>query len=308
MPQGSTRISKALTNLTINYTNGKMIAGEVLSDIAVKSESDQYYVFSSDRQLPTTNRANGALANMVTWEVSTSTYNLTEHSLKDVITERDLNNAESQLQLKKVTIENLMEKIMLRQEYEAHKVLFTTTTFSSNATLTSATSMRYVTTTSAPIQQVLSATSVILRDSGEMPNKMVTSFHGFSCLKENQNLHERLKYVQKSVMTKEILASLFDVSSFHVGSASYNAAKEGQARDATNVWGDDLLVGYFNPSPGLRSRTAASTFRQKTFGSPMRVKNWKQDDIDGEYIEVNSMYQVKPIATSCAYLFKTAFL
>ena len=40
----------------------------------------------------------------------------------------------------------------------------------------------------------------------------------------------------------------------------------------------------------------------------MRVKNWKEDDIDGEYIEVNSMYQVKPIATSCAYLFKTAFL
>ena len=46
MPQGSTRISKALTNLTINYTNGKFIANEVLSDIPVKSESDQYYVYS----------------------------------------------------------------------------------------------------------------------------------------------------------------------------------------------------------------------------------------------------------------------
>jgi hypothetical protein len=308
MPQGSTRISKALTNLTIEYKNGEFIAQDVLRDIAVTSESDQYYVYSSDRQLPITNRANGALANMVTWEVSTSTYSLTEHSLKDVITKRDLNNAESVLQLKKTTMENLMEKIMLRQEYEAHKVLFTTTTFSSNATLTSATSMRYVTTTSAPIQQALSASAVILRNSGKMPSDIIVNFDGFSALKENQNLHERVKYVQKSVLTKDLLAGLFDVQNFHVGSASYNPAKEGETLSMTSVWGGDFLIGYFAPSPGLKSKTSASIFRQRMFGSPMTVKNWKDEAIDGEYIEVQSMYQVKPIATACAYLFKSAFL
>ena len=308
MPQGSTRISKALTNLTINYTNGQFIAQDILKDIPVQSESDQYYVFSSDRQLPITNRANGALANMVTWEVSTSTYNLTEHSLKDVITKRDMNNAESQLQLRKVTIENLAEKILLRQEYEAHKVLFTTTTFSSNGTLTSATSMRYVTTTSAPIQQALSASSVILRDSGMKPNKIATNFHGFMSLKENLNVIDRFKYTQRGILTKELLAAAFDVDEFHVGTCSYNPAKEGEDLSMTTVWGSDFLIGYFAPAPGLRTRTSASIFRQRMFGSPMTVKNWKSDDIDGEYIEVQSMYQVKAIATSCAYLYKTAFL
>jgi len=308
MPQGSTRVSKTLSNLTINYTNGDMIAQEVLSDISVKSESDLYWVYGSNRQLPETARANGALANMVTWEASTSTYSLREHALKDVITERDLANAESHLQLKKTTIEELMDKILLRQEYEAHKALFTTTSFSNNATLTSATSMRYVTTTSAPIQQALSATALILRESGMRPNKIVTNFHVFASLKENQNLHERIKYTQKSIMTAEMLASVFDVDKFHVGVAAYNSADEGQSSDLGDVWGSDFLIGYFNPSPGLRSRTAASIFRQKQFGSPMRVKNWKEEDINGEYIEVQSMYQVKTIATSCAYLFKTAAL
>ena len=308
MAQGSTRISKALTNLTINYTNGDFIAQDLLKDIPVMSESDQYYVYSSDRQLPETSRANGALANMVTWEVSTAAYHLTEHSLKDVITGRDLDNAESQLQLRKVTVENLMEKILLRQEYEMQKVLFTTTTFSSNGTLTSATSMRYVTTTSAPIQQALSACSVILRDSGMKPNKIATNFHGFMSLKENLNIIDRYKYTQKGILTKELLAAAFDVDEFHVGTTSYNPAKEGEDLSMNTIHPSDFLIGYFAPAPGLRTRTAATIFRKSNFGAPMMVKNWKSEDIDGEYIECQSMYQIRAVATSCAYLYKTAFL
>jgi len=308
MPQGSTRVSKPLTNMSVHYMNEEYIAGKVLPDIAVKNESDQYWVYNSDRRLEDTYRANGALANQATWDASTSSYIVREHSLKDVITDRDYNNADSALQLEKHTMENLIDKILMRQEYEVHKLLFTTTTFSNNATLTSATSWKYHTTTSAPIANVLSATGYIIEQSGKRPNKMVMNWDVFAALKENPNVYGRIQYVERAIITEQILASLFDVQQVHVGTAVYNSAQEGLSDDLGEIWGGDCVLGYFKDNAGLRDASAAGIFRVKQYGSPYKVKKWREEDVEGNYIEVQSMYVPKAIATSCAYLFKTAAL
>ena len=308
MPQGSTRVSKPLTNLSVHYTNEEYIASRACPDISVKNESDLYWVYNSDRRLPETRRANGALANQVTWDASTSSYSVSEHSLKDVITDRDYMNADSVLQIEKHTSENLIDKIMMRQEYETAKLLFTTTTFSNNATLTSVTSWKYHTTTSAPIANVLSATGYIIQQSGKRPNKMIMGWNVFEALKENQNVYSRIQYVERALLTEQILSSVFDVQEVLVGTAITNSGDEGQADDLGLIWGSDCVVGYFKNNPGLRDVTAAGTMRVKQYGSPYKVKKWREEDVEGNYIECQSMYVPKAIATACAYLFKTAAL
>jgi hypothetical protein len=308
MPQGSLRVNKPLTNISVRYSNEEYIAGELLKNVPVKNESDIYYVYNNDFRLEQTNRANKSPANMVTWDVSTSTYSLTEHALKDVITKRDRNNVDNPLQLDRDTTEYLTDKILMRTEFDAHKLLFTTTSFSQNATLGTATSWAFNTTTSNPVGAVLSATTRILTQGGGKATHLGTSKAVYDELRENDNLFERIKYVERAILTPDILASLFDLEKVVVGSASYNSSKEGQASSITAIWGNDAIIARIDKSPRLKTKTAFATLRQTQFGNPMRVKKWHEEDVDGDYIEVQTMYQHKLIATISAYLFKTVIL
>ena len=307
--QGSKRINKALTNLSVFYDNADYIAGNVLRDINVKKESDKYYIYTSEKRVPDAKRANGSPANMYTWEVSTSSYNVYERALKDVNTDRDYMNVEAPINLDRDTVENLTDKINLNFEMDAMKLLFTTTTFSNNTTLTTATSWDYnATTTSAPIQNVLSATGAMLKASGKMPNEMVIGWAVLEALKENNNVYGRIQYVERAIITEELLASLFDLNKVHVGKAVYDSALEGGTESQGLIWGTDALVAYFVPNPGLKKATAAANFRVSQYGSPWKVKKWRDEEVEGNYVEVQTMYEPKAIATACAHLFKTVTL
>jgi len=307
MAEGSTRINRALSNISVQYKNDEYIFGKVLKDIPVLNESDKYWVYNADYTLPETIRANGTPANMVTWSASTSTYRVDEHALKDVVTERDRDNTETPLSMDKDTVEFLTDKIMLRQEYEAHKLLFTTTTFSNNTTFVSATSWRNATTTCAnPIVSVLSATGKIIKSSGKRPNTMVMGWEVLEALKNNSLVYGRIQYVERAIITEEILQAVFDVQSIYVGTAVLDTSKEGVHTSTSQgfLWEDDTLVAYFAPNVSRKMVTAAANFRVKKKGLPYRVKKWYEEDIEGTYIEVQTMCKPKAIATATGYLFK----
>jgi len=86
MPQGSIHVNQPLTEISVRYSNDEYIGGKVLKDVMVQKESDLYYVYNNDLRLEQTNRANGSPANEATWDVSTSSYSLREHAIKDKIT------------------------------------------------------------------------------------------------------------------------------------------------------------------------------------------------------------------------------
>ena len=306
MPEGSTRINKALSNISVQYKNDEYIFSKVLKDTNVINESDMYWVYNADYTLPETIRANGAPANMVTWSASTSTYRVDEHALKDVVTERDRDNAETPLSIDRDTVEFLTDKILLRQEYEAQKLLFTTTTFSNNTTFTSGTSWKVATSTANPIINVLSATGKILSSSGKRPNVMVMGWATLEALKNNSLVYNRIQYVERAIVTEEILQAVFDVQSIYVGTAVMDTSKEGVHTSTAQgfLWGDDCLLAYFAPSVGRKVVTAATNFRVKKKGLPYRVKKWYDESIEGTYIEVQTMCKPKAVATSAAYLFK----
>jgi hypothetical protein len=308
MPIGPTRISTALSNLAVQYTNNEYIFGTVFKDLPVAKESNQYWIWGNDFRIPETERANGALAAMATMGYSTSSYVVKEHAIKDVITDRDRENSDAPINLDRDMTENLTDIIMRRMEYEGMKLLFTTTSWSNNATLTSVTSWKGHTTTASPTKHVLSATGKILADSGKKANTIVMGWSALEALKENQNVWERIKYSERAVVTTELLAALFDIQNVYVGSAVYDSAKEGDTASKGFIWGSDAMVAYVDPSPGVKKATAWLNFRCGWKGNPYRVKKWREEEIEGDYIEVQTMCAPKPVATACAYLFKTVAL
>jgi hypothetical protein len=304
MPQGSIRINKALTNLSILYKNESYIANEAIPNIPVTKDSDLYWIYNSDFRLEDSYRANKSQANMATYGMSTSSYVCLEQALKDIVSDTDRDNAEAPLMLDKDVTEYLVDKILMRQEVDCATLLFTTTNWSNNKTILTATSWAYNTLTSNPILDVLSATSVINLNSGKHPNTMVIGLSGFNALRENNNVFGRIQYVERSIVTEEILASLFDIKKVFVGRGAYTTANEGLAASLSVIWGPDAWLAYVEPTPSLRRASAAGCFRVTSKGSPYRVKSWREEDVEGTMIEVQTKYSYRAIATSCAFLFK----
>lgn len=305
MPQGSTRVDKALTNFSVQYKDMEAIFPKFLPTIPVVKESDKYWIYNRDVTLTDSRRANGAPANAVTWDASTSSYSVTEHSLKDSLTDRDRDNADNVFQLRVDTTEFLQAQIMRRQEFEVKKIIFTTTTFSNNVSLDTNTSWVGNTTTSAPVQTVLSGTSVIVLNAGKRPNTMVMGNNAFDSLRENVNIQERIKYVQQSIITEKIIASLFDIQQVHVGRMALDSSQDGLAASLGFLWDTDkALLAFFGPT-GRKMASAAVGFRKLSKGNPWRVKRWRDEEIEGDWIEVQSMFSPKATATLSGYLFSS---
>jgi hypothetical protein len=301
---GNFHISKALSNVSIKYSNNEYVASKVLKDLPVKNESDIIYVYNRDFAVPETRRGNKSPSNMVTWGISTTTYYLDEHALSDVISDRDRNNSDS-INLDVDTTEFLTDKILLAQEVDAAALLFTTGTWSNYAQGTTATSWKYNTTTSAPIQMVLSGTSSIVKNSGTKPNTMIVGWATYEVLKENPNVYNRIQYVERAIITEDLLASLFDVQTFVVGAAVMDTPIQADAESISFIWGGHALLAYMNPKIGLKQVTAAVNLRINEAGNPYKVKKWREEKLGGDQIEVSTMYKPKAIATACGYYFSS---
>jgi hypothetical protein len=303
--QGRKRTRQDLSNFSVRVKSENFISPMFMKDVSVVHDTDNYIVYNTDRRIDETSRANGDVAKMATWDVSTSTYQLTKHSLKDIITQDDRDNTNAPLELDFDTTQFLTEKINRKIEDDVQKLLFTTTTFGNNSSLDTASSWVYNTTTSAPIQNMLSATSVIVKAVSKKANTGICGRVVLDALKENQNIHERLKYVQRSILTSEILASVFDLDNLYVGESVKDTSKEGIAASESFIWGDKMLVAYFAKNPTRRDITAALNFRSSTFGNPYSVKSWYDQERDGDYIEVTTKVDHKAVATGAGYLFSS---
>ena len=154
------------------------------------------------------------------------------------------------------------------------------------------------------MQDVLTATGVIIAASGTKPNIGITGWDAYEVLKENTALINRIQYSERGIITPDIIASLFDLDKLYIGKAIYDSAKEGETESQGFVWGADFLLAYKNPRIGLKNATYAITLRQSSFGNPYMTKKWHDDEIDGDWIQVQTMFQHRAVATACAYLFK----
>ena len=194
---GNFHISKVLSNLAINYKNADFIADQAFPSIPVQKESDLYYIYVRDFRVQNTFRANKAPANMVSWGISTAAYYLDEHALADIVTDRDRSNSDLGT-IEQDTVEFLTSKILVRKEKAVADLVFTTGSWGLYASGSTSTSWNYNTTTSAPIQNVLSGTMAIVKNSGVSPNTMILGMDIFHSLKENPNVYGRVQYVERS--------------------------------------------------------------------------------------------------------------
>lgn len=294
----------ALENISIAYKNGDLIAGDLCPMVPVKHESDKYYVYSRDQlSLPETVRAVAAESNRATFSVSTSTYKVQEHALKDFITDRARENADAALNLEADATEHLTNLILTRQEVDLASLIGSGLAWANTTSLTSTFAWNANTTLSNPLLFVDSATTVVMRASGMKPNTMLINDPTFRAAKEHVNIVDRIKYTSAESVSEDLLAKLFSIEKLLVGRGVINTGEQGLADLTTNtyIWTDLAWVGYVERNPGLKKPSALYNFTLKS-GNTVKVTRWREDKLAADAVEVSKLFQQQVPMSAAGYL------
>lgn len=295
--QNQLHVDTLLSNVSIKYTNNDYVAMKLFPEVQVKKSSDIYRVYDRNFKLPETRRAVRAVAREYSFDVSTATYQLEWHSLKEYVADRDAENYDM-ADLRAETTEFLTDKIQLRLEKSVLD-LFTTTGWSLNVSLAAGAAWNANTTTSNPVPVVDTGASTVILNSGKKPNVGILNREAFVAVKNHTSVLDRTKYTSMD-MDEEIIGALFGLDEFYVSNMSTDTANLGVAASVAALLGDVMWLGWKPARPGILTPSAGYIFRN---ARPM-TKRWRDEERESDAIEVNMEYAAKVVSSLCGYLIK----
>lgn len=293
-------VNQLLSNVSVKYTNSEYIWDKVFPQVPVVKDTDLYRVYDRNFRVPETKRAPKGVAREFQFEVSTSTYSLERHALKDYVGDDEKENYD-QGSLEVDTTENLTDAIYRRIELSVAS-LFTTTNWSLNVSLAATAAWNANTTVSDPVPVVDTGTSTVIANSGKTVNFMILPRDGYVAAKNHVSILDRVKYTSSEV-SQNMLAALFGVSEMHVPTAVQDTAAEGVAASISAMWGNSAFLGWKPASPGMKTPSCGYTFIKNA----PRVKKWYDDERSADAIEVEVKFQPKVVASLTGYLIKAIY-
>lgn len=287
-----------LSAVSVKYQNVGYIADKVFPEVPVVKTSDKYRIYARNFRLPQTKVANKGLSNEHQFDVSTATYNLQKHGLRDLISDDEEDNYD-QASLRRDTTEELTDKILLRKE-KSIADLFTSTNWSLGVSLAATAAWSSNSTASNPIPLMDTAATTILNNSGFLRNFAIIPHVSKVNAKNHTSIADRVKYTSAEI-TDNTLKGLFDLQELLVPTAQIDTAAEGIADSIGDVWPDIVFVGYKPPRASPKAPSCGYTFTKK---GKFYVTRYREEGREGEWIDVKSHYDQKIVASLTGYLIK----
>lgn len=295
----------ALENISVAYQTQGLVSDKLAPIVPVLKESDVYYIFSRDSLVvPETIRAPGTVSNRSSFSLSTLTYRLDQHSLSDLIPDRLRDNADKAVQLEISVVEDLTRKIALRKEIDLASLVASAAAWANVTSLTSTFAWSANTTLSNPLLFVDSAATTILQASGMAPNVVLLDDRTYRACRTHVSIVERTRYVSAESADEKMLAAMFGVSEVLLAQGVQNPGPEGLADGTTNayIWTDMAFVAYVEKSPGFRKPTALYSFVHRDQGTTAKVKRWREEQSEGDMVEVSRMFDHVAPLSAAGYL------
>ncbi len=151
---------------------------------------------------------------------------------------------------------------------------------------------------------------------GAPPNVLVIDYATYLALKENSAILDKIKYTQRGVLTKELLAAMLDLEEVLVGSAIYSSANEkadGSDFTAVDIWTVNAGKGmgflcYRPPRMGLKVQCAGLQVRIKyESGQARRTSTWREAAEHQDVFEVAEETDIAVVDAYAGYLWKDTF-
>lgn len=293
-----------LTSISIQYQPAPdgYLADLVLPPVPVSLESASFWVYDKSRfDVPDSKRAPRAEYNRIDWNATTDNYLAQQYGLEGEIDDQERKNAAAPLDLDVDTTEIVTDMVLNNREKRVVDLVLNTSVVTQNVTL-AGTSQWSDGTGSDPLLDMKNARQAIFLATGYRPNRMVMGFQVFEALKLHPALMEIIKYTERAIITKALLASVFEVEEVYVGGVLRRTSKAGQADVLTDVWGKSVLIYYAERSPSLKRASFGYQMRQED----LRVFRYREDKRDVDVIRVGEKQAEKVVAAQLGYLIANA--
>lgn len=300
--KSSVHIDKGLTNFAISFVQDQkgLIADKVCPPVEVGKETDKFWLFDRGNWRTREDlRAAGSEANRSQMPLlSTSTYAIEEHSLFDVVSTREMEEADDPLMPKQDVTSSILEQLLINKEKNVADVMFVTAAVANYTSLATGSQWGYTSSTT-PIADVDTGSYAVQVEIGKKPNQGFLGAEVWKVLKNHGEILDRIKYTQTGIITEDLVASVFDLDNITVGRAIRMTTAEGVSETVSYIWGKSLLLSYVTPRPSKRTISHAYQFVKK--GSNVKVESWYEKKVRGDQIEGSLMYDPKVVSTLAGY-------
>ncbi len=324
-------IDRALTNISIAYIQKAetFVAGKVFPIVPVIKQSDRYFVYlkedwfrdeAEERRRGTESAGGGYRLD------NTPNYFCRNYAFHVDVTDEDRANSDEPLKPDEDATEFITQKMLIKRENEWATRFFATSIWSTEyagvaATPTASDNELLVWTdaSSDPILAISNAQVEIQSKTAFKPNKLVLGARVYAALKNHPLILDRIKYTQKGIVTKDLLAVLFDVEEILITEAVLNTnqsdnsrtiAASASAGSVDFLMGNHALLCYAAPSPGIKKPSAGYIFSWKgllgagAFGNRMVRVNMPWLGIGTERIEGEIAFDIHLVSADLGCFFK----
>ena len=305
-------IDRPLSNFMQAYKPFGLIAQDIVPWVTVNNKSDSYVTFEQKDgfTLPETIRGPKDTANEVDWSTGSDNYACIDHALRNFLPDAIVGNSDPGIDPRRRTSEQLTDLLLLAYERVIATLVTTAGSFGG----------AYKDTLSGGDQWSAYATSDPLAnvETGRQamfvpPNVMLISDEVWAQLKFHPQIISKISggatTMNPALVTRQLVAEAFEVDRLLVGVAKYNTANKGQNSSFSRVWGKFCLLAFVQEAASLDDVSAFKSFRwnQLSTDAVYQVRTYRDESKGGggEWIEVETSYDEKIVASDTAYLLST---
>lgn len=311
---GDIHVNQPLTNISIAYIQNasNFVASRVFPNIPVSKQSDRYYTydrgeFNRDEmaeRAPATESAGGGYT-----VDSTPTYYCPVYAVHKDIADPDRANADSMLSLDREATIWLTQKALIKREKIWANAYFKAGVWSTDlAGVASAPGagqvLQFDNANSTPIEVIRALRRQRMEATGFEPNVLTLGRAVYDALLDHPDIIGRVNSGQTpggpAVVSRQMLASLFEVERIEVMNAIENTAKEGAPAAHQFIGGKGLLLSYAPPAPGLMTPSAGYTFSWTGYmgagAEGGRIKQFRMEHLEADRVEMQMAFSAKLVA------------
>jgi len=293
-----------LQNLVIGYGQPGYIAEQIMPVVPVKNETDDYYKLDKSpwfRQEPTL-VADRTPAREIEWTWSLDSYRQDRYALATSISDRERDNADSQLRLEETSVGFVVNALKLDQEIRVATML--TAAATSGVTLSGSDQFDNANFTAAgvPIETRIDTAKEAIRvaTGGFLPTHIVIPAAVAKVMKRDPDIRELTKYTNNNLVNGDLPNTLWDMKVV-IPTSIYTTSAEGVAEASvsySDVWGKSIRVVYVPETPAIRIPATGLILRSTK--ENFSVRQWRDDRLRLDYFEVSVLQdEVLPMGTGC---------
>jgi hypothetical protein len=314
-------INAPLTNVSVAWlqSNDDFIASDIFPKVPVEKRSDLFWKYSKSdwQRTDVKKRAPGTESVGVGWNQTTDNYYCDVYAVHKDIEDQVRANADSNWNLDADSTRFLTNQLLLRRDLDWAAAFFKTGVWGTEYTgigsgsPTSSQFLQWDLAASDPLMNQTDWATDFRLQNGMDFSFMVVGADVWKALKNHPAILDRIKYTQKGIVTKDLVASFFDVPKLKVAYASQSLGpqindavlQDAAADKAWIIDAKSILLGYAPSSPSLLTPSAGYTFTWKGYQggnkeglsmSQFRMQHLKSDRIEGEMT-----YDMKVVSPDC---------